>query len=231
MKRSTDYRERGQRVEITAIGQQLVALWGREGLRRWPAETLHEVVLPASSKRLLTEFGLPEDWPHTGAAPLVQTELPRVDVLHPYYRVIGVSVVPGARHGVPRVCLDERYGGRVISIFQAESGRWLEAHMAGHDYDRPETWDETYINSSVECFALFLILYRNLCAQANALSQRLLDISSTEMRARYESEVLPILWEVELAMRRADPEAMGNPESHWPSGLKEFRDYTMWDLE
>lgn len=218
-------------MEVTAIGEQLITLWGREGLCRWPAEALNEVVLPASSKRLLAEFGLPEDWPHTGANPIVQAEMPRVDVLHPYYRVIGMSVVPGACHAVPRVCLDERYDGRVISIFQAESGRWLEAHLHGHSYDRPETWDETFINSSVEYFALFLILYRNLDAQANALSQQLLATSSIEEQAHYEAEVLPILRETELAMRRADPDAMGNPENHWPSSLSEFRDFTMWDLE
>lgn len=218
-------------MEVTDIGEQLIALWGREGLHRWPVEALHDVGLPASSQRLLTEFGLPEDWPHMGATPIAQAELPRVDRLHPYYRVLGMSVLPGARFGVPRVCLDERYGGHVISIFPAESGRWLEVHMHGHCYDRPEIWDETFINSSVECFAWFLILYRNLNAQAKALSQRLPDVSSSGERAHYEAEVLSILRELELAMLRTDPEAMGNPENHWPSSLQEFREFTMWDLE
>ena len=213
-----------------SLGEQLILLWTRDGLKLWPARALQDVAIPESSKRLLTGYGLPELWPRSERLLSDVEELPRLDAARPHYRVIAVTA--GAGSLLPRWCLDEQRDGRILSIFLADAGRRQEVWSSGGlSFGRPEAWDEVLINTRVERFAAFLILYRKLLDAAGSLSHRLPDRPSREELSRYEAEVLPVVDETEHAMRRADPEAMEGEESQWPGLLAEFREHTMWDLE
>jgi hypothetical protein len=123
----------------------------------------------------LIEVGLPykEDW--TLRFDSEADHLPRLPKKANYRRIGFDDLVP--------VCLDEKRGGCVVAVETAVGG------------------SKRFINSSVECFGEFLVLYQEHWKAARAVS---------------EEEIVKFISGVEERIRKADPEAFDDPNNYWP---------------
>jgi hypothetical protein len=91
------------------------AHWGRDRLRRWPADFVAGLAIPEASKRFLTDLGLPSLQEGTLRFDHAETEsLPRLPG-HPACRILGYDTT------VP-MCLDESTGGQVVSAEDVVAG-------------------------------------------------------------------------------------------------------------
>jgi hypothetical protein len=157
------------------LPKDIVNFWGQENLKRWSENSLRDVAIPQPSKRFLIEVGLPykEDW--TLRFDSEADHLPRLPNRVNCRRIGFDDVVP--------VCLDEKRGGCVVAVETAVGG------------------SERFINSSVECFGEFLVLYQEYRKAARAVS---------------EEEIVKFISGVEERMRKADPKAFDDPNNYWP---------------
>lgn len=157
------------------LPEDIVKFWGRENLKRWSESSLRDVAIPQPSKRFLIEVGLPykEDW--TLQFDPEADHLPRLPNKANYRRIGFDDFVP--------ICLDEKRGGCVVAV---------ETEVGG---------SERFINSSVERFGEFLVLYQEYRKAARAVS---------------EEEIVKFISGVEERMRKADPKAFDDPNNYWP---------------
>jgi hypothetical protein len=157
------------------LPEDIVSFWGQENLKRWSESSLRDVAIPQPSKRFLIEVGLPykEDW--TLRFDAEADHLPRLPHKANCRRIGFDDFVP--------ICLDEKRGGCVVAV---------ETEVDG---------SERFINSSVERFGEFLVLYQEYRKVARAVS---------------EEEIVKIIPGVEERMRRADSKAFDSPNDYWP---------------
>lgn len=156
-------------------GTEIANFWGRENLKRWAESSLLDVRVPQSSKRFLIPVGLPykEDWTLEFDADSVP--LPRLENRANYRRI-------GFDGSVP-ICLDEDHDGCVVAVESEIGAR------------------ERFINASVECFAEFLVLYKQYRSAARTVS---------------EEEVVEVIRGIEQSMRIADADAFHGCDNYWP---------------
>lgn len=163
---------------------EIVNFWGYDNLKRWSESNLRNVNIPQSSKRFLMDVGLPckEDW-------LLRfdheaDQLPRLPNKDNYCRIGFDDFVP--------ICLDEKRDGCVIVV---------ETEVGG---------TERFINSSVERFGEFLVLYEMYRRSPSSISERqLLNV---------------IIPQIEERMRKIDPNAFKNVENYWPVIIEQMND-------
>jgi len=228
---------------ITALGEEMVSLWGRDVVKPWPASALAGVDIPDTSKRLLTEFGLPDFWVYSVRFLREETLLPRLNTSFPQYRVLGVypQMPPeewesGERkqaalawdfaHSqewppdrIPSVCLDESRGGCVLythhkQLTPGRIGMWF--------YVEPPQEPEEWINSSVA------ILYDRIPEPPPPWNVQF-DPLPAPLLQEYETAALQIVDKTEQDMRALDEAAMADGETGWwPADLEEFRTYGIW---
>lgn len=155
--------------------EEIVNFWGRENLKRWSESSLRDVAIPQSSKQFLIEVGLPykEDW--TLRFDPEADHLPQLANKGSCRRIAFDDFVP--------ICLNEKRDGCVVAI---------ETDVGG---------SEQFINTSVECFGEFLVLYQEYRKLARAVS---------------EEEIMKIIPGIEERMQRADPKAFDDSNNYWP---------------
>jgi hypothetical protein len=157
------------------LAAEIVSFWGKDNLKRWSESSLDDVAIPLSSKRFLIDVGLPckEDW--TLRFDIEGDQLPPLTNKKHYRRIGFDDLVP--------VCLDERRGGAVVAV---------ETEFGG---------SERFVNSSVERFGEFLMLYQEYRKTARSAS---------------EEEIPSIINGIEGQMCRIDPEAFDDSNNYWP---------------
>ncbi|MGO8843380.1 MAG: SUKH-4 family immunity protein [Methyloceanibacter sp.] len=157
------------------LHEDIVNFWGWENLKRWSEDSLRDVVIPQPSKQFLIQVGLPcnEDW--TLRFDPEPDHVPRLPNKANYRRI-------GFDDDVP-ICLDEKRDGCVVAV---------ETEVGG---------SERFINSSVERFGHFLVLYEEYRKAARAVS---------------EEVIVKIIPGIEERMRKADPKVFDNPNNYWP---------------
>ena len=154
---------------------EIANYWGRENLKRWSESSLDDVAIPQTSKRFLIEVGLPckEDW--TLRFDPEADELPRLSNNRNCRRIGFDDFIP--------ICLDEKCAGSVVAV---------ETVVGGSD---------RFINSDVERFGEFLVLYQEYRKAARTVS---------------EEEILKIIPSIEDRMRNIDPKAFDDCNNYWP---------------
>jgi len=160
----------------------IINFWGPKNLKCWPASSLHDVDIPQPSKQFLIEVGLPnkEDW--TLRFDHESDDLPRLPNKG-NFRCIGFDdFVP--------LCFDENRLGCVIAD---------ETEIGG---------SERFVNSNVEYFAEFLVLYQEYRITAQVLS---------------EEEIGGTIDKTEAMMCQADPKAFDNPNNYWSVIVEQMR--------
>jgi hypothetical protein len=157
------------------LPEDIVNFWGGENLKRWSEDSLRDVAIPQASKRFLNEVGLPceEDW--TLRFDPEGDRLPRLPDKANYRRI-------GFDDSVP-ICLDEKQDGCVVAV-ETEVGT-----------------SERFINSDVEHFGEFLVLYQEYRNAARAVS---------------EEEIVKIIPGIGERMHKADPKAFDDSNNYWP---------------
>ena len=163
------------------LPKDIVNFWGQENLNRWSESSLRDVAIPQPSKRFLIEVGLPsnEDW--TLRFDPEADHLPQLPNKGNYRRIGFDDFVP--------ICLDEKRSGCVVAV---------EKDVGG---------SERFINSSVERFGEFLVLYQEYRKTARAVS---------------EEEIVKAIAGIEEGMRKADPKAFDDPNNYWPVILEQM---------
>lgn len=155
--------------------EEIVKFWGQDKLKRWSELSVRDVSIPPSSKQFLTQIGLPNKESWTLRFDPGADQLPRLSNRSSCRRIGFDDFVP--------ICLDEMQGGIVI-IDETEVGG-----------------SERFINSSVERFGEFLVLYEEYRRVARTAS---------------EEEILRTIPDIEERMRMIDPKAFENPNYYWP---------------
>jgi hypothetical protein len=155
--------------------EEIVNFWGRENLKSWSESSLRDVIISQSSKQFLLEVGLPhqDDW--TLRFISETSQIPRVPS-RSNCRIIGFD-------GPVPICLDERHHGSAVAV-EMGIGR-----------------TERFINTSVERFAEFLVLYQEYRTAARTLS---------------EDETLKFIPSIEERMHKVDPKAFDDRNNYWP---------------
>lgn len=161
--------------------EDIMNFWGQENLKRWSESSLRGVAIPQSSKQFLIEVGLPykEDW--TLRFDPEADHLPRLPNRDNYRRI-------GFDDSVP-VCLDEKRGGCVVAVEKEVGGL------------------ERFINSSVERFGEFLVVYQEYRKTARVVS---------------EEEIIKLIPSIDERMRKTDPNAFADPDFYWPVILEQM---------
>jgi hypothetical protein len=156
--------------------EDIVKAWSGNDLRRCSAQYLRDVAIPEPCKSFLIEVGLPA-CNDIGFQfdPLVGGPLSRV-AGRPHLRGIGLM------NEFRLVCLDELADGRVIGV-----------DPALQDLDR-------YLNSSVDRFAAFIILY----LQWLSMADRLAPGERAELDAQFERDLTDV-----------DSTVFSDPENYW----------------
>ena len=159
-----------------------IAFWGPNNLKRWPKAYVEDLRIANSSKQFLAHVGLPcnENW--TLRFDCDAESLPRL-ARRPSFRRFGFD-------GAVPICLDEDFNGRVVAD---------ETEING---------EERMINSSVEHFGEFLVLYQQYRHSARIMS---------------EDQVLALIPRIERRMREIDPDALHDPSSYWPLILEQMK--------
>jgi SUKH-4 immunity protein len=94
--------------------EDIVSFWGKDKLKRFPEESLRDVLIPASSKSFLKDVGLPVGVDWTMRFGVDGDRLPRLSDRSQYRRIGFDDVIP--------ICLDEQHGGQVVSVEQDVGG-------------------------------------------------------------------------------------------------------------
>src|SRR5690349_15424104 len=111
--------------------EEIIGFWGHDRLKRWSEHSLRDVNIPESSKQFLREVGLPCKEDWTLRFDAETDKLPPLPS-RGNCRQIGFD------DSVP-LCLDENRRGSVVAV---------------------ETRTDRFINTSVERFGEFLVLYQ-----------------------------------------------------------------------
>jgi hypothetical protein len=202
---------------VDSIGAEMRRVWGNEGLRSCPAPALRDVNLSGTSLRFLITYGLPTFYGWHFLADVGDT-LPGPDTSHPSYRILGVSSAREAHKNV--VCLD------------APSGRVIHFQ---YSVLVPKV---TILNSSIEQFAAFLVLHRQLLEESAGIYEAIdaahpspcMSLTNEEFRD-YGAQVDGVLRRIRHEMHLLDPHVMEDVEEHyWPAWLAEYDDYGRWDI-
>jgi hypothetical protein len=169
---------------MAMLPNEIVAYWGKENLVRWPESAVRILRIPNSSKDFLIHVGLPciRDW-------TLRFD-PMIDNLRS--SPTRSSLRQFGRDDIVPLCVDEAGGGQVLADEAAVGGT------------------ERFVNSSVECFAEFLVLYRKYRVDVGGLSD--------------EDSVQSFISTIEDEIRKSDSKAFGSANNYWSVIIEQAKD-------
>lgn len=159
--------------------QATFTFWG-DKLVTWPKDVVMRAGLSVADSEYLTTVGLP-----CGVDWNFEIAAPSAERLPTLFERLIVLARDG---GVVPICVDLSDDKRIVAVEGA--------------HKRP-------VNSSVQQFGAFLMLYQNYRAQVGELD---------------DDAIEQLINETERKMRQLDPQAMANVEAYWPVIVEQMRD-------